>query len=633
MDSPTSDALPTPRRRLRRVLLVLVLAVVVIAGLIIGFLPAIISSRLPGWISSSVETSLGANAELDASVLSWGGEQSLEGLRLKERRSDGTSRTVLSVRRAVIKNSLLDLLGGGSAPLTIEIEEPVIEVHRDASGSLNWARLLGVEGLGDDPRSDASKSDDSGSKEGPISRDRRPALAENSAGPADPVSWNIERELIVKVRNGRIRYRDDVLSTKSDLESCTVDLKVGKETVTAELSARVVQPGAADTTAGELPWSGVRWSGVVTGLKESFHPDELSVKVEGVISAVDLRPYRAVLEELAGVEVPAEPVDGRFTVEARDGKLFSEIDLDAGFVSLFRSQLPECLELGENTHASFTELVLDDSLEGGRGSAVLTGSLRYQGYRVSRIAANFEINEQRLVFSDVDADLNGGRLIAPRLELDMTGEKPGYKLELGIEDVEANYDMSPLLAYVVPFLSLEGRQSALSGKITASLKLEGRGFEVADLDTLEGGGQFRLRDGQFQGSRFLREVARLVGTDVDRVAFSELGSDFSFSAGAIASDNVFLIETSNKLRHLGLKGTTTVRGELDFGVDLAALEKTVGDRRIRDVLRGVSAVLGGDGVPIRLGGTLKAPRLTWGASPKQKRGKGVGGLLDKIFGQ
>ena len=121
--------------------------------------------------------------------------------------------------------------------------------------------------------------------------------------------------------------------------------------------------------------------------------------------------------------------------------------------------------------------------------------------------------------------------------------------------------------------------------------------------------------------------------DLDRVAFSELGSDFSFSAGAIVSDNVFLTETSDKLRNLGLKGTTTLRGELDYGVDLAALEKTVGDRRIRRLLKSVSDVLGDDGVPIRLSGTLKAPRLTWGASPKQKGGKGAGGLLEKIFGQ
>ena len=114
--------------------------------------------------------------------------------------------------------------------------------------------------------------------------------------------------------------------------------------------------------------------------------------------------------------------------------------------------------------------------------------------------------------------------------------------------------------------------------------------------------------------------------DLDRVAFSELGSDFRVSAGKIASDNVFLRETSEKLRNIGLKGTTTVRGELDYGVDLAALRETIGDRGIRDVLRGVEAVLGKEGFPIRLGGTLKEPRLTWGATPEEKGGKGAGGL-------
>lgn len=512
-------------------LLPLAVAVVLIAGLVIGFLPAIISSQLRGWIASSVETSL--EVELDASAIAWGGEQSLEGLRLKERRPDGSFRTVLSVRRAVIKNSLLDIVRSGSAPLAIEIDEPVVEVHRDASGSLNWARLLDAEGGGGDAPGTESR---------PFSRERQPSSNDELAGRSDPVSWNIERELNVTVRNGRVLYRDDVLSTTSVL---------------------------------------------------------------------------------------------RFTVETRDGKLASEIDLDSGFLSLLGPRLPEGLELGENVHASITELVVDAGLEKGRGLVELTGRMRYEGYRVSRIAANVETNERQLLFRDVNADLNGGRLIAPRLSLDLTGEKPGYELELGLEAVEANHDMSPLLAYVVPFLSLEDRQGALSGKITASLKLQGHGLEVADLETLEGSGKLRLRDGQFQGSRFFREVARLVGTDLDRVAFSELGSDFRISAGAVASDDVFLTETSDKLRNLGLKGTTSLRGEIDYGVDLAALQETVGDRGIRDVLRGVSTVLGDDGVPIRLGGTLKAPRLTWGASPKQKgkAEKGAGGLLDRIFGQ
>ena len=83
---------------------------------------------------------------------------------------------------------------------------------------------------------------------------------------------------------------------------------------------------------------------------------------------------------------------------------------------------------------------------------------------------------------------------------------------------------------------------------------------MADLDTLEGSGELRIREGQFQGSRFFREVARLVGTDLDRVAFSELGSDFRVSAGKIASDNVFLRETSEKLRNIGQDLGGAVKG-------------------------------------------------------------------------
>ncbi len=613
----TSDTPATPRRRLRRVLLVLVLAIVIIGALIVGFLPAIISNGLPGWIAASVADNVDAETELDTATLSWTGDQSIEGLRLKERRPDGTTATVLSVRRITIRNSLLDIVGGGASALTVEIDEPVIEAHRSKEGELNWARLLRIE--------DAS-AEDSGREEPPPS-DTEPDDREPRPAGTDRMSWELERSVIVRVRDGSIRYRDDALSTTSNLESCTVDLALDANAAKAELAARVVQPGS------EAPPGDVRWSGGITGLKPSFRPEELSAKAEGAIAAVDLTPYRGVLKELADLEAPVEPVDGRFTVEMRDGKLFSAIELDAGFLSLARSRLPEGVELGETARASLTELTFDSATEKGRGALELTGDLRYQGYRTRRVAAGFEISERQLVFRDVNADLNGGRLVAPRLSLDLTGEKPGYQLQLGVEDVEANFDTSSLLAYVVPFLALEDRQGTLSGRITASLELRGRGFEVADLETLEGNGEFRLRDGQFQGSRFFREVSRLVGTDLDRVAFSELGSDFRFSAGKIASDNVFLKETREKLRNIGLKGTTTVRGELDYGVDLAALQETVGDRGIRDVLRGVEAVLGKDGFPIRLGGTLKEPRLTWGAAPERKDGKGAGGLLDKILRQ
>jgi hypothetical protein len=51
---------------------------------------------------------------------------------------------------------------------------------------------------------------------------------------------------------------------------------------------------------------------------------------------------------------------------------------------------------------------------------------------------------------------------------------------------------------------------------------------------------------------------------------------------------------------------------------------------VRDILKGVSSVLGDDGLPLRLGGTLSAPRLTFAVDPK-KTSEGGAGLLDRIF--
>ena len=108
--------------------------------------------------------------------------------------------------------------------------------------------------------------------------------------------------------------------------------------------------------------------------------------------------------------------------------------------------------------------------------------------------------------------------------------------------------------------------------------------------------------------------------------FEAIGSDFTIAAGKISCPKVFLQgKEGGKLRSLGLEGVTGIDGSLDYGMNLASLKETIGDKKIRRILDQAGKILGDGTLPFKLRGTLSKPKL---ALEPVLGGLDLGGLLE-----
>ena len=293
--------------------------------------------------------------------------------------------------------------------------------------------------------------------------------------------------------------------------------------------------------------------------------------------------------------------------------------------------VPDDLEIGDGTQLELSNLHASARLDGDDPAATvafaahvnLTGELAFQGYDLRSLEADLNYTDQTATLKAVKAALSDGELVAEELFLDLGKEPPEYHGAVVVENVRATYEMTKLFAYAIPFLSLEDEKADFSGRVSAELEIDGRGFETSDLESsLKGKGKLRIREGKLAASKFFLKVAGLLGGKQEDLYFSELGSDFDIGNARILAHKVFVLpRADSKLRDLGLKGVTGFDGALDFSVDLATLQATIGDKRIDRILGKAREVLGGDAFPLRLGGTLEAPRLSL-VSPLTQGGKG-----------
>jgi hypothetical protein len=247
----------------------------------------------------------------------------------------------------------------------------------------------------------------------------------------------------------------------------------------------------------------------------------------------------------------------------------------------------------------------------GTGRVDLRGPLRHGGVSLEGLSSDVRFDGQRLELPGLACRLNGGNVRAEELSLDLEGT-PAYRIVLGAEQVAAHQDMAPLLAYVLPFLSAADRDAEFSGSLQGRLELGGRGFALDDLrKTLVGRGSLRVAQGRIAASPFFRELAGLLGTSLDRVLFHELGSDFTLGEGRITSSKLFLQgREGSSVRSIAFDGWTDLDGKLDYGMKLSSLKDSIGDKRARRVLEYAERFLGGGLLPLRVRGTVAAPKLS-----------------------
>ena len=656
-----------PRRR-RRILWVCV-AGLCLAAVVVGFVPSFLGA---GFLERVVRSKSNAPFRVEKASFSWLGEQRVEGLRLGSPAPGGASaepakdRPLLEVATLTVRRSLFALLWNRD-DVSIAVESPVLFVARDASGRFNFEDLLedlARAGTSRSPKEDRSKT--GGTKPTPE--------------PTERGIRGLPIHLDAALRAGRLVYRDAVLGVDADLEDVEATIDGSPKKIDARFALRASGGG---TARGELSAQGLGPNSTTPEVKGSVN-----------VANLDLRPFRGLLERAGGLTPPEKPLNVELTLQAAPASAASgttaappvgadaasagdpasamnvALDLkselaDVGARGMLQPDVPGVpfhgnvsartfigalggilgkalgppARIGPDAQARLVDLQVDGLARSGSflkslrasGGIELVGPVEAHGVRADNLHAKLTAESGLFTVEGLDAALGGGRATAQKLTLDLRGESPAYSINLQCEKVPASYDLAPLLAYAAPFLEVDDQHGALAGSISATLELDGQGFDQESLRrALKGKGSLRIADGKINGSRVFGELTKVLGSvggaNLTEVLFEQVGSDFTIGSGQVEASKVFFVgREGSKLRNLGLSGRVGLDHALDFGVDLGALQETVGDKKLQRILKESRRILGDKGLPLRLKGSLEQPRLDLDVAP------GAQGLLDELL--
>ncbi len=286
--------------------------------------------------------------------------------------------------------------------------------------------------------------------------------------------------------------------------------------------------------------------------------------------------------------------------------------------------VPANVSVKPGTRATLSGLVLDTVLGGEKPIVEATtlssrleveGGVRSYGISIGDIESALAADRGRFVVTNAKAAINGGELAAKEVSLDTTTPKTGFKVDASLARVAANYEMTPLLSFILPMLSLDGEGAALGGFLDGALQLEGQGFELADLTSaLKGSGALNIGDATISGSKLFTELAALLKADLSSVRLEQLGSEFSIGSGKIDAGKLFVqSKEGGSIQGLALRGATWLDGRIDYAVELSAVESAIGDKKARAIFSQARKVLGMETLPLRLQGSLTAPKLAFDA--------------------
>ena len=239
------------------------------------------------------------------------------------------------------------------------------------------------------------------------------------------------------------------------------------------------------------------------------------------------------------------------------------------------------------------------------GAASLRGrlelaQLRFGGVRLGRLNSTFNLEGDRLEFSNVEALLYGGKLGGAlsleekTRELGFKGEFEGLALETLAKDV--------------------GLRLPLAGELGGSFALRtSLAAGQSSVDGLQGAIRWKLQNGALLGvdlGRGLRELKSAVSQGRAGVRKSRMGestplkraaSRFVFDKGSMSAES---LEAANDWLSLSSRGSVDlIKREMDFSLGLRLLPGVS-----RSAFSELKA-LGGKPIPVRLAGAMNCPEL------------------------
>lgn len=295
-------------------------------------------------------------------------------------------------------------------------------------------------------------------------------------------------------------------------------------------------------------------------------------------------------------------------------------DVDLGMLASFGGPIPKDLDAsGAKTKGSVALRAPDGKLEfesvdallGMVGAKIdLTAPRLAYGKRIlSDFGLAIGVQQGKLdVRTNETAKLDGGALkLLVTGDLQKLSETP-FEFQASIDGAAVAGGAVESLRFAVPLLAgIAPEAAGIDFKSNLKFNISGKGpalptdeQDVIDwLSQWSGDGTLALHQGSFTPAPVMTQLLEFLG-ERGQMTFDDLTTSFRIDKGAIANDALKFI---SKGREYGLSGTTTLRGGLDYSLDVAALLR--GHRDGEKILKYVDPSVIGAGIQ----GTLDSPQL------------------------
>ena len=242
-------------------------------------------------------------------------------------------------------------------------------------------------------------------------------------------------------------------------------------------------------------------------------------------------------------------------------------------------------------------------LDGLRAVFTLKGKGLKAGENLVRdVLARFSLDKKALDLKLEKAEVNGGPAKG-EISLRLGPKSVPLEASLHLDGASVNASLAPLLAYFIPFAVTPG-DALLSGKAAVDTELAGEvplegGISVKRiLRSLKGKGKLALQALTFQGSPELKQILAAFKAG-NGYAFKGLSTSFRLDGGKIIQKEIDIPHGGSKIR---ISGYTDLAGNLDYSFDFGDLLKK--NKKGKKIL----ALLGGNTIPVKLGGTIFSPK-------------------------
>lgn len=283
-------------------------------------------------------------------------------------------------------------------------------------------------------------------------------------------------------------------------------------------------------------------------------------------------------------------------------------------------------------HVELHGLALDDAptaLQGLRSEGDLrTGEILLGSLVATEGSGKLRLAGGHFRLEEFGLKLPQGRFLLGEFDADLNVDPFAYRLDLGVDPLDANAVLAA------------GPDGGFGPGILA-FRATGLGTETRDM---QGEGTLSLAAGRLPGSPLFTALETLLGrADLKGSAYEAVSVPFTLQRDRL-SVSPFELRTS--LLSLGFSGWADLAGPLDLRIAVRAPRDAVAAMQVSSQVLDLVADEGGwVTIPVRVAGTLEAPRVTAdmealraqgrravGRAVRREVERGVGKALGKLFG-